>query len=163
MIDKQSLFDLFEHVNGVKPSKKVVKSISDFERKERRRLYDEKDPNAAVIVHKTRINTHIYNEYNQKVSVRVNIEYTNHAYNRIALRELNRLDLEYAIKRGIGKLFRLGERLESDFQIYSQRYFTVIPGAVYFDRDRRLMRVMIKTAFASPTPNFNNHDKLIYV
>lgn len=163
MIDKQSLFDLFEHVNGVKPPKKVVKSISDFDRKERKRLYEEKNPDAANIVHKTKLNSYIYNQYNQKVSVRVNIEYTNHAYNRIALRELNRLELEAAIKKGIGKLFRLSDRLESDFQIYSQRYFTVIPGAVYFDRDRRVMRIMIKTAFASPTPNFNNQDKLIYV
>jgi hypothetical protein len=163
MIDKESLLELFEQINGVKPPKKVVKSVNKSYKDKRKQLYEEKSLEAANIVRKTKLNSYYINKDNQKVSVRVNIEYTNHAYNRIALRELNHLELESAIKRGIGKLFRLGEGLERDFQIYSKRYFTVIPGAVYFDRDRRLMRIMIKTAFASPTPNFKNHEKLIYV
>ncbi len=163
MIDKESLFDLFEQINGVKPPKKVVKSVSKYCKDRKKQLYENKSSEIANIVYKTKLNSYYLNNDNQKVSVKVNIEYTNHAYNRIALRELNRLDLETAIKRGISKLFRLSDRLESDFQIYSSRYFTVIPGAVYFDRDRRVMRIVIKTAFTAPKPNFNIQDKLIYV
>jgi hypothetical protein len=152
MIEKDSLYKLINHFNG-KSNKKMLSKIRDLEETKR-----------TEIVYQSKLQNSYYRDDNyKKVPIKVKIEYSRHAYERVAFRELDRRNLESAIKDAISSLFRLGDRIESDFKIYSYKYFTVIPGVVYFDKDRSLMRVIIKTAFSSPKPSWHKNEKLIYV
>jgi hypothetical protein len=153
MIEKDSLYKLINHFNGKSSNKKMLSKIRDLEETKR-----------TEIVYQSKLQNSYYRDDNyKKVPIKVKIEYSRHAYERVAFRELDRRNLESAIKDAISSLFRLGDRIESDFKIYSYKYFTVIPGVVYFDKDRSLMRVIIKTAFSSPKPSWHKNEKLIYV
>jgi hypothetical protein len=128
------------------------------------KIRDLEETKRTEIVYQTKLQNSYYRDDNyKKVPIKVKIEYSRHAYERVAFRELDRRNLESAIKDAISSIFRLGDRIESDFKIYSYKYFTVIPGVVYFDKDRSLMRVIIKTAFSSPKPSWHKNEKLIYV
>ncbi|WP_303816696.1 hypothetical protein [Selenomonas ruminantium] len=99
----------------------------------------------------------------KKVPINIKIEYTKHAYNRIIHREINLKNVQDSIIRGISSIRKLSDNLYNDFKIYSNRYFIVIPGEAYFEKNLSLIRIIVKTAFISPKPSYHKHEKIIFV
>lgn len=132
--------------------------IDGFDNKTIQEIAEEK-----AIVKSSRHKSYYRDDNYKKVPVDVKIEYTKHASDQIIYRELNWKNLEASIVRGISSIFRLSNTLDSDFKIYSNKYFTVIPGEAYFEKNRSLIRIRVKTAFISPTPSYHVDEKLIYV
>ncbi len=99
----------------------------------------------------------------KKIPVNIKIEFTKHAYDRIIHREISLKNVQDSIIRGIGSIRKLSDNLYNDFKIYSNRYFIVIPGEAYFEKNLSIIRIIVKTAFISPKPSYHKHEKMIYV
>ena len=136
---------IFEHFD--KADKNIIK-----------KLFKEKS------IVKTSIHKYYYrdNSY-RKVPINIKIEFTKHAYDRIVHREISLKNVQDSIIRGISSIKKLSDNLYNDFKIYSNRYFIVIPGEAYFEKNLTIIRIIVKTAFISPKPSYHKHEKMIYV
>ena len=96
----------------------------------------------------------------KKIPIKLNLEYSDHAYKRLFERDLDKKFIESAIKKGMSSICRLKNK--SDFKIYSYKYFLVIPCKVTFEHNKSLITVLVKTSFISPKPYYHKGEKLIY-
>ena len=137
--------DIFDHFDKV--NKNIIKE-----------LYQEKS-----IVKSSNHKYYYRDNYYKKIPVNIKIEFTKHAYDRIVHREINLKNVQDSIIRGIGSISKLSDSLYNDFKIYSNKYFIVIPGEAYFEKNLSIIRIIVKTAFISPKPSYHKHEKMIYV
>jgi len=137
--------DIFDHFDKV--NKNIIKE-----------LYQEKS-----IVKSSNHKYYYRDNSYKKIPVNIKIEFTKHAYDRIVHREINLKNVQDSIIRGIGSISKLSDSLYNDFKIYSNKYFIVIPGEAYFEKNLSIIRIIVKTAFISPKPSYHKHEKMIYV
>ena len=96
----------------------------------------------------------------KKKYVDVSIEFTNHAYERLSYREIDKEQIKKSIIKAFSSIHRLENN--SDFKLYSNRFFLIIPGKVFFNKNKTEANILIKTVFSAPKAYYHNNEKLIF-
>ena len=101
---------------------------------------------------------YIDNQY-RKVPIDLQVNFSYHADRRVYERGLNKGKIRDNMRRSLNNIMELENN--SDFKIYATNDFMVIPGKVFYSKNKNKAFILIKTIFTAPKPLTHYGEKTI--